>query len=95
MRNYYYEEDIDNDPQLLDLLSLMDNVSLLKEVNKAIHMILVAGQSYQIGSRKMTRADLGELRKWRDMLIAEINADKNTSSLFDDTYVAVWDIDPR
>ena len=34
---------------------------LLKQVNQAIVNITVGGQSYQIGSRKLTRADLKTL----------------------------------
>lgn len=33
----------------------------LEAVNKAIYTILVGGQSYKIGSRSLTRADLSEL----------------------------------
>lgn len=31
---------------------------LLEQVNKAITTVLVGGQSYRIGSRQLTRADL-------------------------------------
>ena len=36
---------------------------MLSEVNKAISTVLVGGQSYKIGSRQLTRADLGMLRE--------------------------------
>ena len=40
----------------------VSNKQLLQEVNTAIRTILVGGQSYKIGSRQLTRADLGMLR---------------------------------
>ena len=42
----------------------MDNMTqeeLLEQVNQAIMNIAIGGQSYQIGSRKLTRADLKTL----------------------------------
>lgn len=68
---------------------------MLVEINKAILTILQGGQSYQIGSRKLTRADLSQLYKMRQEIESGLNADENASGLFDDTYVAIWDIDPR
>lgn len=63
---------------------------MLAEVNKAIQAILVGGQSYKIGSRSLTRADLSLLRQMQNDLIAQVNASKETS-LMQDTYVAVFD----
>lgn len=63
---------------------------MLAEVNKAIQKILVGGQSYKIGSRSLTRADLSLLRQMQNDLIAQVNASKDTS-LMQDTYVAVFD----
>lgn len=62
---------------------------MLAEVNKAIYNVLVGGQSYQIGSRKLTRADLAQLYEMRDELTAEVAAD-DSSSLFGDTSVAIF-----
>lgn len=70
------------------------NADALREVNNAIYTILVGGQSYKIGSRQLTRADLKELYAMRKELEAGINAEENANSGFlDDTYVAVfpWD----
>ena len=39
--------------------------SMLKEVNNAIFNVLVGGQSYKIGSRQLTRADLSMLREMK------------------------------
>ncbi len=63
---------------------------MLAEVNKAIQSILIGGQSYKIGSRSLTRADLGLLRDMQHDLEAQVAAEAN-SSLFSDTYVAIFD----
>lgn len=63
---------------------------LLKEVTIAIRKILIGGQSYQIGSRKLTRADLYQLRKLKEELQAEVAAEGD-SSLLDNTYVAFFE----
>lgn len=49
---------------------------LLELVKKAIKEILTTGQSYKIGSRSLTRADIGELRK----LKAELEAQTDETS---------------
>lgn len=63
---------------------------MLAEVNKAIQAILVGGQSYKIGSRSLTRADLALLRDMQHDLEAQVAAEAD-SSLFSDTYVAIFD----
>lgn len=63
---------------------------MLTEVNNAIGAVLVGGQSYKIGTRQLTRADLSLLYKLRNDLTAQIAAEGSTS-LLDDTYVAVFD----
>lgn len=68
----------------------VSTVELLQEVKTAIRKILIGGQSYQIGSRKLTRADLYQLRKLKEELEAEIAAECD-SSLLDNTYVAFFD----
>lgn len=62
----------------------------LAEVNTAIDKILLGGQSYQIGSRKLTRADLSILRDMQKELKAEVAAESD-SRFLDDTYVAYFD----
>lgn len=62
---------------------------LLDEVTKAIYTILVAGQSYKIGSRSLTRANLTELYKIRSDLQAQLA--QGSSPLLDDCYVAIFD----
>ena len=69
----------------------MTNAEMLANVNNAITAILLGGQSYKIGSRQLTRADLSMLYKMRKELESGINADENSGNgLFDDCYVAVW-----
>lgn len=70
--------------------SSMTNEEQLAEVNNAIYAVLRGGQSYRIGSRQLSRADLSLLRAMREELQAEIAA-KGESSLLDNTYVAVFE----
>ena len=63
---------------------------LLTEVNKAIYTVLVGGQSYKIGSRQLTRADLNLLYSMKNDLTAQVAAQEG-SRLLDDTYVAVFE----
>lgn len=62
---------------------------MLEQVNKAIYSICVTGQSYKIGSRQVTRADLNILYKMKKELQAELAATNN--GLLDDCYVAIFD----
>lgn len=63
----------------------------LEEVEQAIHKILLGGQSYKIGSRSLTRADLSLLREMQKELKAEAAQEAATDTgFFDDTYVAVF-----
>lgn len=63
----------------------------LAVVNDAIFKVLVAGQSYQIGTRKLTRADLALLQDMQVKLQAQIADRSNNNSLFPDTVVGVFD----
>lgn len=62
---------------------------MLREVNNAIYAVLVGGQSYKIGTRQLTRADLSLLNKMKNDLMAQMQAEKS-SNLLDDTYVSVF-----
>ncbi len=62
----------------------------LAEVNKAIYAVLAGGQSYTIGSRSLTRADLSLLKEMREELEAEITSD-TSSRLLDNTFVAYFE----
>lgn len=54
----------------------------------AIQAVLLGGQSYRIGSRSLTRADLSLLKSMRDDLEAQI-AQEDTC-LLGSTYVAFF-----
>ena len=62
----------------------------LVEVSKAIQAVLLGGQSYKLGSRSVTRADLALLKAMRDDLEAQLTSD-DAPHLFRDTYVAFFD----
>lgn len=62
---------------------------LLEEVDNAINTVLVGGQSYKIGSRQLTRADLSELRSLKNELQAQ--ASEEPAELFGNTVVSVFD----
>ncbi len=64
---------------------------LLIEVNNAINAVLVGGQSYKIGSRTLTRANLTELKNMRAELETELALENNNSNLIEGTYVAYFD----
>lgn len=52
---------------------------LLNEVNIAIRKVM-RGQSYTIDGQTVTRANLGELRSWRDQLRQELAAESGEST---------------
>ena len=68
----------------------MTAAEMLEQVNTAITNILIGGQSYKIGSRQLTRADLYQLRAMKKELAAEVAAEGD-SALLDNTFVAYFD----
>ena len=68
----------------------MSNADLLTEVNMAIQKICIGGQSYQIGTKRLTRADLTQLYKMRNDLTAALLVEENTG-LMENTMVAYFD----
>lgn len=62
----------------------------LEEIQSAISMILAGGQSYKIGSRSLTRADLSMLYKMQKELKSEIDEESNCT-LGRRTTAAVFD----
>lgn len=60
---------------------------MLKEINKAICTVLAGGQSYQIGTRRLTRADLKQLYEMKNEFEAQVNVESG-NELFDNAYVA-------
>ena len=69
---------------------VLTTAELLKEVNNAIMKIAIGGQECKIGSRYLKRADLNELYKMRNDLMAQEQA-ANETGFFDDCYVGVFD----
>lgn len=68
-------------------MDLQEPSVLLSEVEAAISTILKGGQSYKIGSRSLTRADLGTLIKLRNELLVQVQSGQgqllgNTSVAF-------------
>lgn len=61
---------------------------MLLAVNKAIYAITVGGQSYSIGSRSLTRADLSTLMTLKNSLISNMSSEEINSDALDGTYVA-------
>lgn len=66
------------------------NQEMLDSINAAIIAIAVGGQSYKIGSRSLTRADLKQLYAIKNDLTAQIAAEQSGGFL-DDCYVAIFD----
>ena len=63
---------------------------LLSQVDAAIQTILVGGQSYRLGNRSLTRADLGLLRKMRNELATQV-AGEDDSCLMPGACVAFFE----
>ena len=66
-----------------------DAKTLLAEVDKAIAAVMIGGQSYKIGSRQLTRANLTELRNLRGDLAAQV-AQEGDTCLLGNTSVAYF-----
>lgn len=65
---------------------------MLDQVNNAIMAIAVGGQSYKIGSRQLTRADLKQLYAIKNDLTAQLSQEASgATGLFDDCYVGIFD----
>lgn len=57
-------------------MAAMTNAQLLVLCNEALQAVLL-GQSYEIGGRKLTRADIGQLRTTIEWLERRIEADSD------------------
>lgn len=65
---------------------------MLDGLNKAIYAITVGGQSYKIGSRSLTRADLKQLYAMKNDMEAQIAREEaGDNGLLGDCYVGVFD----
>lgn len=69
---------------------MTDTKTQLEEVNSAISKILAGGQSYKIGSRSLTRADLSELYAMKKELEQQA-ADENGSMFGRSAALAYFD----
>lgn len=72
-------------------LERFSNSELLSYVDDAILNILVGGQSYKLGSRSLTRADLSLLRQMRGELLAQENAGTTDGNLLTGTVAAFFE----
>lgn len=72
------------------MVNQYDAKQRLAEVNKAIQAVLLGGQSYKLGSRSVSRADLALLRSMRDDLEAQLTTE-DSSPLLSNTYVAFFE----
>ena len=68
----------------------IDKKEMLEQVDNAIMAIAVGGQSYKIGSRTLTRADLKQLYTIKNDLTAQLSQEQS-GGLFDDCYVGIFD----
>lgn len=68
----------------------VSKAEMLEKIENAIMAIAIGGQSYKIGSRQLTRADLNQLYKIKNDLTAQLSQEKS-GGLFDDCYVGIFD----
>ena len=68
-------------------------VEQLQTLNEAIYKIMVGGQSYKIGTRSLTRADLGTLIAERNRLEAQMEG--SGTALISGAYAADFGPDNR
>lgn len=63
----------------------------LQQVNDAIAAIEIGGQEYQIGTRRLKRADLSLLYQRQKELQQQIESEKTDGILLSNTSVAIFD----
>ena len=63
---------------------------MLDSVNSAIMAIAVGGQSYKIGSRSLTRADLKQLYQIKNDLTAQLHRDNDYRHGYSFSATPVW-----
>jgi hypothetical protein len=68
----------------------MTQEEYLRQLEEARTSILVGGQSYQIGNRRLTRADLSRITAEIADIKAQI-ASGTSGEFLENTYVAVFD----
>lgn len=72
----------------MDVLNLVDQ---LTQVNDAIAAIEIGGQEYQIGTRRLKRADLSLLYKRQKELQTQITYEEEGGLTLANTFVSVFD----
>lgn len=63
----------------------------LKQIQEAITAIEIGGQEYQIGQRRLKRADLSLLYKRQRQLQSQLEYENNQSGGLANTFVSVFD----
>lgn len=84
------EEEKETDKAAEELETRDRKKEMRDALDEAILAVSQGGQSYQLGSRKLTRAQLPDLLKARSEIAAEIAAESSTG-LFDNCYTAIFD----
>lgn len=69
----------------------MSILEQLQQVNNAIASIEIGGQEYQIGSRRLKRADLSLLYQRQKELQGQLEAEKSDGFGLANTSVAIFD----
>lgn len=69
----------------------MNIIEQLQQINDAIAAIEIGGQEYQIGTRRLKRADLSLLYQRQKELQAQAEAEKSDSLYLANTSVAIFD----
>lgn len=70
---------------------MSDQTLTLEAVEAAITAIMTGGQSYKIGTRSLTRANLSELKALRNQLLEEQNAaDSDSIGAFNAVAVGIF-----
>ncbi|MGN8636604.1 peptidylprolyl isomerase [Eubacterium pyruvativorans] len=70
---------------------MSDQTLTLEAVEAAITAIMTGGQSYKIGTRSLTRANLSELKALRNQLLEEQNAaDSDSAGAFNAVAVGIF-----
>ena len=69
----------------------MNLVEQLQQINDAIAAIEIGGQEYQIGTRRLRRADLSLLYRRQKELQAQLEAEQLDGRVLANTSVATFD----
>lgn len=70
---------------------MMSTEEQLQQVKNAIAAIEIGGQEYQIGNRRLRRADLSLLYTRQKELQSQLSYESSSSSLLNNAYIAEFD----